>query len=99
MKAKLEKTGEIVEVNPILINKVLVFETPDMHIYGTEELEFDKNPFKDYIDWEQRRFELVKAAMQGLTTIDNERGSLTIDTIVKLSINIADSIIAKLKKE
>ena len=47
MEAKVEKTGEIVKVLPRTINKVLVFETEDMRLFGTEDLEFDNDAWLD----------------------------------------------------
>lgn len=50
------------------------------------------------IDWEQRRFELIKAALQGLCA--NFRCNHdTRDIISKWAIGHADDVIEKLKKE
>lgn len=99
MKAKVIATGDIVKV----LNKNLTgthvrcqrLEAPIYNgevWYKIEEIQYIDN----YIDWEQRKFELVKSALQGMlanpitTNIDNK----LIDTIVL----IADATIEKLKE-
>ena len=51
------------------------------------------------IDWEQRRFELIKAAMQGqISTIDKNFDYRSImPTIAKEAIEMADTMMQKLK--
>jgi hypothetical protein len=58
--------------------------------YNAWELDFDVHE----IDWEQRRFELVKAAMQGMMS-----SNLSTQEIVWQSIEMADAIIKGLKSE
>lgn len=52
------------------------------------------------IDWEQRRYELVKAAMQGFCS-NSQKQFINVDSsiIAKLSICFADALIKKLKGE
>ena len=52
-----------------------------------------------HIDWEQRRFELIKAAMQGqISTIDKNFDYRSImPTIAKEAIEMADTMMQKLK--
>lgn len=101
MKAKVIKTGEIVEVVPSGKYLGQVEDAYSKRHWSFNEIEpIPDNVQKEkIIDWEQRRYELVKAATQGLTTVDDERGGLPIDIIAKLSIDIADAVIAKLKEE
>ncbi len=52
------------------------------------------------IDWEQRRYELAKAAMQGFCS-NSQKQFINVDSsiIAKLSICFADALIKKLKGE
>lgn len=50
------------------------------------------------IDWEQRRYELAKAAMQGFCSNPHEQiMSADSNIVAELSIGLADSLIEKLK--
>ena len=54
------------------------------------------------IDWEQRRFELIKSAMQGrLASVDHRFGfqKSFIDSIARDSVKMADSMLEQLKRE
>ena len=52
------------------------------------------------IDWEQRRFELAKAAMMGIMgNCDENLCQMEIPKIVKLTIKCADEMIKQLKEE
>ena len=51
------------------------------------------------IDWEQRRYELAKAAMMGnIGNSDENICNMVIPTIVKFSIKCADEMIKQLKE-
>lgn len=52
------------------------------------------------IDWEQRRYEIAKAAMQGFCS-NSQKQFINVDSsiIAKLSICFADALIKKLKEE
>lgn len=52
------------------------------------------------IDWEQRRYELAKAAMQGFCS-NSQKQLINVDSSImaKLSICFADALINKLKGE
>ncbi len=71
--------------------------------FKVSELDFFDN--FETIDWEQRRYELAKSAMQGLiqifldekTMTDETYSKIDIETISIESINYADSLIKKLK--
>lgn len=99
MKVKIIKTGEIVEVVPAKYVGQVEDAYSKRH-WSFNEIEVIPDNIKQetIIDWEQRRFELVKAVTQGLSTVNGERGGLPIDIIAKLSIDIADAVIAKLKE-
>ena len=72
MKARVKSTGVLVDVTPQLnINsqhsKDYLYVCDNM-VYGECELDFSA------IDWEQRRYELAKAAMQGFCSNPHEQG-------------------------
>lgn len=62
MKAKYKITGETVDVEPVGTwnGSVALYEAQDGRRFPMYALEFEKD-----IDWEQRRFELIKSAIQG----------------------------------
>ncbi|MCM1075986.1 MAG: hypothetical protein NC411_01335 [Bacteroides sp.] len=62
-KARIKLTGEVVEVEPYESVKCSIpaFKTIDGRIIPQTVLQFTPE-----IDWEQRRYELAKAALQGL---------------------------------
>lgn len=64
----------------------------------TDDVDSDNNG-SNAIDWEQRRYELVKAAMQGrVSALDkNFNYRAVMPTIAKDSIKMADTIIKELK--
>ena len=112
MKAKVVKTGEIVDVVPVY--------DCWQHIEGFKETKSDNARYFDTseinilctskkIDWKQYRVELAKAAMQGI--LSNEfllkRLEQTVpeiadkgnkDVIASLSVEYADAVITKLKE-
>ena len=98
MKAKVIRTGEIVDVEFIkqqqYICNINVYKASDGREFDNSDLEF-----KTDIDWEQRRFELIKAAVQGLSSVNDEHGGWLVEEIRDISINIADAVITKLKEE
>lgn len=98
MKARVKSTGVLVDVTPQLnINsqhsKDYLYVCDNM-VYRECELDFSA------IDWEQRRYELAKAAMQGFCSNPHERGMGTDSNITaQMSLSFADALIKKLKGE
>lgn len=94
MKAKYKNTGEIVEIDTVSI----VFKdiTNDKFCRG-DEIDFVT---EIDIDWEQRRYEIAKSVLQGFCA--NSEPSIaqgtTFQQITGWSIEIADILIAELKK-
>lgn len=101
MKAKVKDTGEIVDV------KFVVHPNPNVDVtywwcednqksYHKNELDFIKYD----IDWEQRRYELAKEAMNGLLSaiIDGVNPNPNVEDTVILSVTLADVLIRKLKE-
>lgn len=102
MKAKLIETLENVNVMLDSFNHyrdVYVYKEIDDGKKSYELRYFDETQLlfvqKNPVDWEQRYFELVKAAMQGL--ISGE-GIETYDTVAENAIGYADLVIKKLKE-
>lgn len=102
MKAKVKNTGEIVDV------KFVVHPNPNIDVtywwcedkqksYHKSELDFIEYD----IDWEQRRYELAKEAMNGLLSaiVDGVNPTPSVEDTVMLSVTLADALIRKLKEE
>ena len=102
MKAKVKDTGEIVEVkfsthpNPA-VDETYWWCNDKQESYHKSELDF----MECDIDWEQRRYELAKEAMNGLlcAIVDGVNPTPIVEDTVKLSLTLADALIRKLKEE
>ncbi len=102
MKAKVKDTGEIVDVKFVVHPNPNVDDTywwceDKQKSYHKNELDFIKYD----IDWEQRRYELAKEAMNGLlcAIVDGVNPTPIVEDTVKLSLTLADALIRKLKEE
>lgn len=100
MKARVKSTGVLVDVTPQLNinsqhnNNYLC--VCDNMVYRECELDF----FSETIDWEQRRYELAKAAMQGFCSNSHEQGMSNGSYMTaQRSLSYADALIKKLKGE
>lgn len=100
MKARIKKTGEIINIAnyaKVTLDKCDSYGNPIE--LGFDEVEILKEPTSD-IDWEQRRYEIAKSALQGFCA--NSEPSIaqgtTFQQITGWSIEIADILIAELKK-
>lgn len=95
MKARIKSTGVLVDVTPQLnINSQHSNDylyVCDNMVYRECELDFSA------IDWEQRRYELAKAAMQGFCS----KQVMIADSnmTAEWSLGFADALIKKLKGE
>lgn len=98
MKARVKSTGVLVDV------------TPQLNINSQHSRDYlyvcDNMVFKEYeldfsaIEWEQRRYELAKSAMQGFCSNPHEQiMSAGSDMIAEWSLGFADVLIRKLKGE
>lgn len=103
MKARVKSTGVMVDVTPkVNVNAQHsgdnLYECDGM-VYKECELDF-LNIGNSTIDWEQRRYELAKSAMQGYCiAFGMDDDSDTYDAIAVGSIRVADALIKKLKGE
>lgn len=100
MKARVKSTGVLVDVIPQLnINSPHSGDNLyvcDNMVYRECELDF----FSETIDWEQRRYELAKAAMQGFCSNSHEQGMSNGSYMTaQRSLSYADALIKKLKGE
>lgn len=100
MKARVKSTGVLVDVTPQLNinsqhNNNYLYVCDNM-VYRECELDF----FSETIDWEQRRYELAKAAMQGFCSNPHEQVmSASSNMTAEWSLGFADALIKKLKEE
>lgn len=107
MEVKIRETGEIVKIVGST-TEALMIETSNgirrmvnrgaVERIDNSEKEPEKEPKKDAvssIDWEQRKWELVKAAMQGLSILRcwNDEKDLA-----ELTIKVADAVLAEYRK-
>lgn len=100
MKARVKSTGVLVDVTPQLnINS----QHNNNYLYVCDNMvyrECELNFFSETIDWEQRRYELAKAAMQGFCSNSHEQVmNASLNMIVEWSLSFADALIKKLKGE
>lgn len=94
----MKSTGVLVDVTPkVNINAQHSGDNIyvcDNMVYRECELDFSA------IDWEQRRYELAKAAMQGFCSNSHEQVmSASSNMIAEWSLGFADALIKKLKGE
>lgn len=106
MRAKVKDTGKIIDVefdgDPQFMSVYGVNDTfrgPDGEIYTESELDFD-NLYPDenlYPNWQKIKVQASIAAMQGI--LANNARDETIENMVNLSIELADTLVEKLKKK
>lgn len=115
MKAKVIATGEIVDVVSCgynhTYNEQMFLDCNQRHMkYFSHELEFidehkQHNGTAKHIDWEQRRFELVKEMLPQAAVFSNdsllEPGNTNTNPwyAAAIALKFADAVIAKLKEE
>lgn len=92
MKAVIKETGEIVAVSRIETTRL------EGKLIGAHEIFSPKDLELSCIDadWEQRRYELAKAAMQGLLANYNNTNA-NIYSLAEDSCDYADAVIERLK--
>ena len=106
MKARINTTEEIVEVDDLYDDGTALVKDKYLKV---SELDF----FGDFktIDWEQRRYELAKSAMQGILSNEeevdfarvcaeykeNEKHTVP-KAVAQFAVSCADALIEELKK-
>ena len=92
MKAKIKKTGEIINIASyakVMLDQCDSWGNPIE--VGFDEVEILKEPTSN-IDWEQRRYEIAKDVFAEIYDIfQNEH-------LEKVAVRAADALIAELKK-
>lgn len=96
MKAKLKKTGEIIEVTFSQSKQFLLsfYKDDNGNEYINDDLDFNVPA----PNWEQIRIQAAIAAMQGLRAGD-AYGDQSMKSIAELAVEQADELIEKLKKK
>lgn len=95
MKARLKTNGEIVEVEDLYDDGTALVKGSYMKV---SELDFFN---LGYIDWEQRRYEIAKSAMQGILCAPIVEGvdpNPTPWELARVAVRNADALIKELKK-
>jgi hypothetical protein len=99
MKAKIKSTGEIVDISPSGVTSVQRTCTKYATKDGRELLDLALEFFPN-VDWEQRRYEIAKEAMNGLLSapvVDGVNPNPSFKDIATFSVRLADAIIEELK--
>lgn len=103
MKARVKETGVLIDVTP-RININALYNGDNLYVCDNKvfrecELDF-LNVGNLVIDWEQRRYELAKSAMQGFCSNPHQQiMDADSNMVAEWSIGFADSLIKKLKGE
>ena len=101
MKAKVKDTGEVVDVKFAVHPNPAIDETywwckDKQESYHKSELDF----MESTIDWEQRRYEIAKDAMNGILSAPVVAGvnpNPSYKDIATFSVRLADTLIKELK--
>ena len=101
MKVRIKKTGEIINIADyarVVLDKCDSYGNPIEVGFDKVEIIQD-NPSN--IDWEQRRYEIAKAVIQG--RLSNQYGDVLVGErdfagVVASAVEFADALIAELKK-
>lgn len=100
MKARVKATGEIINIADyarVTLDRCDSYGNPIELSFDEVEILQERS---DNIDWEQRRYELAKAAMQGLCSNPHQQiMDADSNMVAEWSIGFADSLIKKLKGE
>lgn len=100
MKARVKSTGEIINIADyarITLDKCDSYGDPIELSFDEVEILQERS---DNIDWEQRRYELAKSAMQGFCSNSHEQGMSNGSYMTaQRSLSYADALIKKLKGE
>lgn len=111
MKVRIKKTGVLIDVIP-KVNTNAQHSGDNLYVCDNmvfRECDLDfLNAEKAVIDWEQRRYELAKAAMQGILSDEEEVGYACSEAtykdevpkaVARFAVAYADALINELKGE
>lgn len=95
--------GSVVDIVDKLVDcrgRFYVCETPDGEVITVNSLNMEIVDHTPYIDWETRRYELAKSAMQGYCiALGLNDDSESYEDIAVGSVRAADALIKELKKK
>ncbi len=92
MKAKVKKTGDIINVIP-MNGSWAVYLSDRVRYYGDEELDFE------FQDWESFHREAAKDILAAIISGDKLHCPLSCEEASNVAIQYADTLIAKLKEK
>lgn len=100
MKARVKKTGEIVEINE---THTEIFTDVHNNAFSIDEIDFDIVERTDPDYWEKLLHQYAGMAMQGLMTIlpniGGLKGRTPKDEIVDIATSTAHALVGKLKEK
>lgn len=104
MKCRIKSSGEIVDVINWSINGGYTdyIDKDGIEVSSLLNYYINFEPIvEDNIDWEQRRYELARVAMQGILSNPDltDKGWDGIPTMIKACICYADELIKQLKEK
>lgn len=109
MKARIKDTGELINIanySRVILDKCDSYGSPIE--LGFDEVEIIQEK-SDNIDWEQRRYEIAKSAIQGILSDEGEVGYAcseatykenekhTVPAVARFAVACADALINELK--
>ena len=106
MKVKVKSTGEVFSVLDLDSERVLIKCDSEIKTFRLHEVDLIPESIEDYqkkeIDWEQRRYELAKEAMNGVLStsiIEKFTPNPSFRDIAMFSVGLAEELIEVLKRE
>ena len=104
MKARVKDTGEVLKVLDLDSERILIKYRSEVKALRLYEVDLISESAEDYqkreIDWEQRRYEIAKDAMNGFLSapvVDGVNPNPSFKDIATFSVRIADALIKELK--
>lgn len=104
MKAKVKDTGEVFRVLDLDSERILIKYGSEVKALRLHEVDLIPESAEGYqkreIDWEQRRYDIAKNAMNGLLSapvIAGANPTPSFKDIATFSVRLADALIKELK--
>lgn len=104
MKAKVKDTGEVFRVLDLDSGRILIKYGSEVKALRLHEVDLIPENAEGYkkreIDWEQRRYDIAKDAMNSILTapvVDGVNPNPSVEDIATFSVRLADAIIEELK--
>jgi len=64
--------------------------------YMDAVIQMNRRQRNNEVDWEQRRYELAKAALMVAPALHDAREKMTVEDIAKYAVKVADAVVLKL---